>query len=1314
MRYIRLCMALLLVVSLVTGNGLVTGLAAAAGNNGNGAGNTNPASLDVSVEAAQSEIAKPADGPAQGAFNITLTPRGTVTDTTRQPVDVVFVVDKSGSMNDKIGSGKKSKSKMDLAKDAVQEAVNLFKSVNAGAKNIGDRLALVPFDSDIVEANKAVYTLTTNANDAFQKIVMQKVTALDAEGGTNYTTSLDKARQILQSSPNRKYVVFLTDGFPTFSKKNVLLNGKYYYYDDWDWFRIWKKYVDVNGEREVHYELYTNGDYDKYFENNGKTLRFDNTTYESVQNEIIQHGREMATELAKANVKLYSIGFGDIGGKNKEVDLDYLQSLSAITGAVAQHGTADNLSSVFRSITDDINRLALSEVQLKVRIKDQQLKDRVRLAAGAKAYVDGDYAVINMNDVPYTVGGPTPSPQSYMLPLEFLETGNYVFNDMTLTYRYFDGTVREVKNIHPVHIKVVDKQEPTFQATMSYGSDVSGLVKSVQTNLNNNVFDIRYSIAPIGDLDKSDQGQLSNVTLVQHLPKGITVVNSGDSFVRTSPEADGTRAEITFDPVNINNGVFQPSTGQTRTLRVSVDWALNERLQNPLLQYSYKGEQKSIAVEAPLDPVKLTVKLHDDRGFTYEANEAGQIRKVADEGNTAVDAVTLEQDGRSLVYPVTSMAFKENTDNTVVLVTYRNVTENRDLTAELPLVPSLVITEKLSGRSLASGAVSSGPAIVSIDRLVPDSGGKVSYKYRVTKGSSAGSWQSLTDPYRIELADNGVYTVEVQATGGFAVDKTVRVSVTVQSAIPVTGVTVSPANVNLQVGERTTLTATVTPSNATNRSVTWQSSNPDVATVDESGTVTGVRPGTATITVTSVDNPSKSATSQVTVVDQQTQFLVFYDAQLTQPVTDVSNWLDRDVYVKLVFPDSFATSQRVYTINNGDPTAYTGPILINREGVTTIGYKARASDNDWTEQTIKIDKSGPVVTISGGTVDAVQKVVKGITITATDTNPIDHIDVWTSVGGNKQTLSGAMGTYDTPVINQGSVTVYAQAVDSLGKAGQVASKTYTLDDAPPSIIVDDSFIRQATKNDDNRYISLAVNVTDDVSGVDKVEYKVIKLNISGDTVSDGSTVTGGTLTATSGSLWEASDIFIDGGPGFYKVVIDAYDKVYDPENEQTKTRHVAQKWDVFFISPGYRLAAVPTASATVSNKPIVITLQKDHAGISYFASDVAEPSDTAKLRLGTLFDANRNMTIDPESAGDWDWHISKIEYAVVDVSTGTPPVINNWLPLKSSQIVITGQDKPYEVYIRITDNYTRRGGKQVVNTYKLSGTFVVSSKLKKL
>lgn len=83
--------------------------------------------------------------------------------------------------------------------------------------------------------------------------------------------------------------------------------------------------------------------------------------------------------------------------------------------------------------------------------------------------------------------------------------------------------------------------------------------------------------------------------------------------------------------------------------------------------------------------------------------------------------------------------------------------------------------------------------------------------------------------------------------------------------ISVSGIKVSPTTKSMSVGESAKLTCTVTAANAADKAVTWKSSNPSVAAVDQTGKVTAKKQGTATITVTSKINSSLKATCKVTV-----------------------------------------------------------------------------------------------------------------------------------------------------------------------------------------------------------------------------------------------------------------------------------------------------------------------------------------------------------------------------------------------------------------------------------------------------------------
>lgn len=89
---------------------------------------------------------------------------------------------------------------------------------------------------------------------------------------------------------------------------------------------------------------------------------------------------------------------------------------------------------------------------------------------------------------------------------------------------------------------------------------------------------------------------------------------------------------------------------------------------------------------------------------------------------------------------------------------------------------------------------------------------------------------------------------------------------------PVESITLSMTTAKMKVGEELTLTATITPDDATNKELNWTTSNGDAATVDENGKVSAVGTGTATITATATDGSDVAASCEVTVTEKTADF----------------------------------------------------------------------------------------------------------------------------------------------------------------------------------------------------------------------------------------------------------------------------------------------------------------------------------------------------------------------------------------------------------------------------------------------------------
>ena len=128
------------------------------------------------------------------------------------------------------------------------------------------------------------------------------------------------------------------------------------------------------------------------------------------------------------------------------------------------------------------------------------------------------------------------------------------------------------------------------------------------------------------------------------------------------------------------------------------------------------------------------------------------------------------------------------------------------------------------------------------------------------------SWSS-SNPSVAGMASGGVINAKAAGTCTITAKtnngKTATCKVTVKKAVAVTGIKLNTTAVTMTAGTKYTLKATISPSNATNKNVTWSSSNPKVAGMAAGGVINAKAKGTCTITAKT--NNGKTATCKVTV-----------------------------------------------------------------------------------------------------------------------------------------------------------------------------------------------------------------------------------------------------------------------------------------------------------------------------------------------------------------------------------------------------------------------------------------------------------------
>jgi len=184
-------------------------------------------------------------------------------------------------------------------------------------------------------------------------------------------------------------------------------------------------------------------------------------------------------------------------------------------------------------------------------------------------------------------------------------------------------------------------------------------------------------------------------------------------------------------------------------------------------------------------------------------------------------------------------------------------------------------------------------------------------------------------------------------------NRTKKVVTGMPSTIEVTSVTLNKETLTLSSGTQEQLVATISPSDATNQQLTWQSSNPNVATVDQDGRIVALQNGTTTITVSS--NNGIEATCLVTVI---------------VPVTEISlnrteitlNIDESELLIATILPEN-ATNKQL-TWQSSDSSVATvdqnGRVVAKQSGTTTI----TASSNNGIEATCLVSIIVPVTDIS--------------------------------------------------------------------------------------------------------------------------------------------------------------------------------------------------------------------------------------------------------------------------------------------------------------------------------------------------------------
>ena len=236
-------------------------------------------------------------------------------------------------------------------------------------------------------------------------------------------------------------------------------------------------------------------------------------------------------------------------------------------------------------------------------------------------------------------------------------------------------------------------------------------------------------------------------------------------------------------------------------------------------------------------------------------------------------------------------------------------------------------------------------------KVSPENASKKTVKWSTSDASIA----TINSEGYINAKANGTCTITATAADGSGVSA----SCTVTVKQLVNSMKLDSTSLTLTAAQNHTLNVTILPNDATSKAVTWTSSDPTIATVDDSGNITAIKGGDCIITCASTDGSKKSISVNVHVPTfsvQQTSYTVAKKTGLTIPVN--LNGADRnDIHISSVSSNSYFDIAYLYDYDDALNDTLNFLITPKRAGTATITLKNDKNAKDSIKISVTIDHS---------------------------------------------------------------------------------------------------------------------------------------------------------------------------------------------------------------------------------------------------------------------------------------------------------------------------------------------------------------------
>ncbi len=312
----------------------------------------------------------------------------------------------------------------------------------------------------------------------------------------------------------------------------------------------------------------------------------------------------------------------------------------------------------------------------------------------------------------------------------------------------------------------------------------------------------------------------------------------------------------------------------------------------------------------------------------------------------------------------------------------------------------------------------------------------------VTWSTASDAIATVDDNGLVTAISDGVTEITVTSVADPTISAICKVTVK-KGIVPVTGISLNEHSKELEEGDNFTLIATITPEDATDKTVTWTTSNPAVATVTDNGVVTAVTAGTATILATASNGAFDQCEITVVRGDVDVERISLSNTELTLTEGEETDLLAivlpadaTDKHVRWSLHDDSIINLDPVTEEDADGNVITNKALIKALKAGETNIIVTSVSNPKATAMCKVTVKAVYIPVTTVTLDPTEKTIEeGESFTITPTvepeNATEPALTWSS---SAEAIATVSENGEVTGVTPGSAIIYATA--SNGVYGQ--------------------------------------------------------------------------------------------------------------------------------------------------------------------------------------------------------------------------------------------------------------------------------------